>query len=1181
MDQLLVQPKSHKTLDTPFIIYISDKYSKERFEQVCAVLKDKEYISLCIYKTKGKDYRYVIAHPKLCITLGDNEDKKNENFSVIAISNEKRELDKYNRPGTDWFIINLNAGVQIVYGNVLYSLNDSLTLPDGNWGMEHDVFKDLLFKMRHHLDSEYEIERRVSVGRIFEAEVLNYFKAYTAKERLVEEIKAGDGDGITFFKQSFIKTINNGRGSAYAFYSEDEAADPENPPLSVGNKVTLYTEDGKPCQTGQIAEIDYDSDEGVKFTIEFNFQTNENEIPTDGKMVLAHNDTQDKVRERVIRGIESGRVPSRYMYTVFQDFKGKGYFTPDDKDAEQEKLSQGVLEADLADYLAGMMAETKPNGEKNFPPNDMQMEAIIKGILTEDMLLVLGPPGTGKTTVILAWVNYFVKKGMRVLVSSQNNAAVDNVLERLDKGLNVVRLGQETKIQENCRHLMPMNKQAEMHKNCEQSNARILSDMAEDRAEIAHRRETLSKFLALVEYYKTKKQEFEADKQEIFAAMKRVNDLNDAIAVYEAKIDGLVDARAHKRIFLEESKKKNFIVRFFIKRYIKRVADELQETETSLIAAMGAYTNSIANYNLATSDLKRVTEAVRSKSSYAAYLQADRALSQFTDTSIAARDEEGKVVSLGIMNLKGELSTLYTPFDYTLNRERDEVIAREEKEHLQSMECSAEMLVKAVSDWSDAIKNGGNEIFEEILLSSCQVVGATCIGINSNKKFAQVDFDVAIVDESGQIQIHNALVPLSRAPKALMLGDYKQIPPCANDDVVAACENEEISTDLLKKSFFEFLFEKMRGAVIKSIEKEKINQLKYHLMKEQGESFDAEDFKLSDEQKAQFTAEARAQTLAPVLKNYSIKDYRALATDGQKRAYLKNLIEESVADGKRLVNLNSQFRMPGHISDVISEWFYENNYKSSYNIEKFIPVLPNTSKPMVIINTANHGSRFESQPSNKMGYLNKYESEIVADIIEQVFAAQTEEKRAEMIETPTNHIGVISAYGAQVRTIRETLRKRGMGISNEQINGMVASLDSFQGQERDLIIYSLTRSKKNGDPHKARVGFMKELRRLNVAFTRSKKQLVIVGDIDYLKECLYMKPDEKDIDNLPCAEASDEIIGLEQINQCASCPVAECERKFARFIRLLMQHVEDPDIEAGDLIQSDNLINILKGETEQ
>lgn len=1179
MALLQVHPNSYKKLESPLVIFMSPKYSQEQFDRACEVLRDREYLSVYVYKTKEGEFRYVIAHPQLYISLADNMGKNN--FSVCVIDNDKRSLDRYNRPGTDWFIIEPKADIHIIYRNNLHSLEKASIVADGSWSMNEQDFDDLVGRMQRHHDGEFDNESRVRISRNFESGVLKYFREYTAKERLVEEIKAGDGDGITFFKREFLGTVSGGRGSTYAFYSNDEAANPENPPLSVGNKVTLYTADGTPCQSGQIFEIDYESDEAVKYSIEFLFQTNNDEIPFEGKMVLAYNDTQDKVREKVIRGIESGKVPSKYMYETFSSFKGGEYFTPDDKEAPQKHLSQGVLEADLADYLAEMMVETKPDGKPNFPPNDMQMEAIIKGILTEDMLLVLGPPGTGKTTVILAWVNYFVKKGMRVLVSSQNNAAVDNVLERLDKGLNVVRLGQETKIQENCRMFMPMHKQAEMSENCEKTNARILSDMTDNREEIARRRETLSKFVALIDYYKIKKQEFDDDKQAIYSAMKRVNDLNDAIALYEAKIDGYVEARAHKRIFLEESKKKNFLVRFFTKRYVKRVTEELQETETSLIAAMGAYTNSIANYNLAIAELRAVTEVARSKSSYASYIQAERVLTQFTFANIAARDEEGMIASMGRMNLKGELSELYTPFAYTLDRIRDEAIAREEMQHLNSLNASADMMVRAISDWSNAIKRGGNEIFEEILLSSCQVVGATCIGINSNKKFAQVDFDVAIVDESGQIQIHNALVPLSRAPKALMLGDYKQIPPCANDEVISACENDEIETDLLKMSFFEYVFEKMREKEIEFIVKDKTNQLKNRLKKEQGEDFDDEAFELGEEEKANFTAEAKAQTLAPVLKNYNIKGYRALATDGQKRAYLKDLIEESTKDGKRVVNLNSQFRMPGHISDVISEWFYENNYKSSYNIAKFVPVLPNTSKPMVIINTANHGSRFESQPSNKKGYLNKYESELVADIVEQVFAAQTEEKRAEMIATPTNHIGIISAYSAQVRTIRDTLRKRDLGISNEQINGMVASLDSFQGQERDLIIYSLTRSKKNGDPHEARVGFMKELRRLNVAFTRSKKQLVIVGDIDYLKECLYMRLDEKDNINLPCAEASDEIIGLEQINQCASCPVAECERKFARFIRLLMQHVEDPDIGAGDLIQSDNLINILKGETEQ
>ena len=78
-------------------------------------------------------------------------------------------------------------------------------------------------------------------------------------------------------------------------------------------------------------------------------------------------------------------------------------------------------------------------------------------------------------------------------------------------------------------------------------------------------------------------------------------------------------------------------------------------------------------------------------------------------------------------------------------------------------------------------------------------------------------------------------------------------------------------------------------------------------------------------------------------------------------------------------------------------------------------------------------------------------------------------------------------------------------------------MDSFQGQERPLIIYSCTRSAdpKRVPPNRARVGFLKELRRLNVAFTRCQIQLVIIGDYDYLTTCEYEKLDEETGEPVP------------------------------------------------------------------
>lgn len=203
-----------------------------------------------------------------------------------------------------------------------------------------------------------------------------------------------------------------------------------------------------------------------------------------------------------------------------------------------------------------------------------------------------------------------------------------------------------------------------------------------------------------------------------------------------------------------------------------------------------------------------------------------------------------------------------------------------------------------------------------------------------------------------------------------------------------------------------------------------------------------------------------------------------------------------------------------------------------------------------------------------MGYHNYYEAQLIAEMVKNVINAQPEQSRTDFIDKIESEIGIISAYGAQVRLIRECLAKKKLGIRESQIRSMVASLDSFQGQERPLILYSLTRSTSYKDPEKGRVGFMKELRRLNVAFTRCKKQLVIVGDIAYLSACMNMENTEDNVE-WPCVgQVENTKITIDMINQCAECS-AKCERKFARFMRLLMQHVNQG---AGNLIMSEEYL---------
>ena len=89
-------------------------------------------------------------------------------------------------------------------------------------------------------------------------------------------------------------------------------------------------------------------------------------------------------------------------------------------------------------------------------------------------------------------------------------------------------------------------------------------------------------------------------------------------------------------------------------------------------------------------------------------------------------------------------------------------------------------------------------------------------------------------------------------------------------------------------------------------------------------------------------------------------------------------------------------------------------------------------------------------------------------------------------------VGVISPYKAQTQYLRSLIKHDAMlRPLRRQIS--VDSIDGFQGQERDIIVISLVRSNERGD-----IGFLSDLRRMNVAITRARMKLIIIGNAETL-----------------------------------------------------------------------------------
>lgn len=147
--------------------------------------------------------------------------------------------------------------------------------------------------------------------------------------------------------------------------------------------------------------------------------------------------------------------------------------------------------------------------------------------------------------------------------------------------------------------------------------------------------------------------------------------------------------------------------------------------------------------------------------------------------------------------------------------------------------------------------------------------------------------------------------------------------------------------------------------------------------------------------------------------------------------------------------------------------------------------LPTRFSKTVFGSTSDPSLSLEDQTT----YWNEAEAEIVLSLIREIVFDDSKE---------VNSVGVITPYNGQVQLIKSmiagssALRK---GLAANPVSIEVKSVDGYQGRERDVIIFSAVRSNRQ-----ARIGFVRDWRRMNVALTRAKSGLVIVGDLDTLAE---------------------------------------------------------------------------------
>lgn len=205
------------------------------------------------------------------------------------------------------------------------------------------------------------------------------------------------------------------------------------------------------------------------------------------------------------------------------------------------------------------------------------------------------------------------------------------------------------------------------------------------------------------------------------------------------------------------------------------------------------------------------------------------------------------------------------------------------------------------------------------------------------------------------------------------------------------------------------------------------------------------------------------------------------------------LMERIVARKPSVVTLLTvQYRMNEQIMRFSSNWFYDGRVESAPEV-KYRGIL-DYDNPITWIDTSESDAK-EEFVGESFGRINKIEAELTLEALKNYFTKIGRQRIAD------EHIdvGVISPYRAQVQLLRRMVRKAEFF---KPYSGCITvnTVDGFQGQERDIIVISLVRSNDDGQ-----IGFLSDLRRMNVAITRARMKLIIVGSVQTMTRHAFYK----------------------------------------------------------------------------
>ncbi|CED83037.1 DNA helicase [Phaffia rhodozyma] len=386
------------------------------------------------------------------------------------------------------------------------------------------------------------------------------------------------------------------------------------------------------------------------------------------------------------------------------------------------------------------------------------------------------------------------------------------------------------------------------------------------------------------------------------------------------------------------------------------------------------------------------------------------------------------------------------------------------------------------------------------VLSTTEIVLATCHTAGSRQLFGQ-DFDVVIIDEATQALEAVCLIPILKAKKLILAGDPCQLGPTVLSETTHRkivkqtdqAPKKKTRTDLSKEGNQITLEGKaakldLHGTSLNDDKEEEIDELEIHPDQELVKNL--------------------TESTATEIQETELKPLRSLATTLFMR--LENLYGPGI---KKILTV--QYRMNHRIAEYASKALYSSLLVSHQSVSNrtlsSLPNLPDLSEddvefldhPVVFFDSngcefyeRDDGSGNGKSSDGEGSKLNENEADLVQRYVRRLIT----------LGVGPEDIGILAAYQAQVSLLSSLLK-------TEYPNLLIGTVDSLQGQEREVVILSLVRSNE-----KREVGFLSDERRINVSMTRAKRQFVVIGDSgtvsngsSYLKDWMIWLEENADV----------------------------------------------------------------------